>query len=582
MTIILATILAFITPKVFVDPQILSSIQQNGSADILCILKTSNKDLHSITKSFETKNKMGDFVFNTLKKEADNSQVKLKWYLNSKKIEFSSFYIVNALHIPSASAELVNYLSLQPEVERLEYNATYKLQRPFIESDDLNKLKLRSPLATGWGILKIKADSLWALGFKGKGAVIGGEDTGVELVSLLKANYRGTLENGYNHNYNWHDAIHSLNPLNNDANQNEFNNPCGLDTLAPCDDDNHGTHTMGTMNAEGFEIGVAPEAKWMACRCMERGWGSPASYMECFEFFLAPTDLTNSNPDPHKAPHVINNSWGCPKEEGCDTSNFKTMEQVVKNLKAAGIFVTVSAGNSGATGCGTINEPAAIFESSFSVGATNIGDSIAGFSSKGPVTIDGSNRLKPNISAPGVGVISVVKNGSLASFSGTSMAGPHVCGAVALLISALPQLAGKVDLIEQILEQTAEPKTVKILCGLDQSSSVPNNTYGFGRLDVYKAYLLAKQIISTGNSNLPSISRLIVYPNPSPGNYLFELKGTDIISSINVYDANGHLILVKRNLSDSLIQITLKTIPGIYYYNVISNKATFSGKLIEY
>ena len=55
--------------------------------------------------------------------------------------------------------------------------------------------------------------------------------------------------------------------------------------IAPCDDDNHGTHTTGIMAASDFQIGVAPEAKWIGCRCMERGWGMLTTYIECFQWF---------------------------------------------------------------------------------------------------------------------------------------------------------------------------------------------------------------------------------------------------------------------------------------------------------
>ncbi|MEO1628460.1 MAG: S8 family peptidase, partial [Bacteroidota bacterium] len=207
---------------------------------------------------------------------------------------------------------------------------------------------------------------------------------------------------------------------------------------------------------------------------------------ECFQWFLAPTNSNGNNPDATKAPHVINNSWGCPTSEGCNSGNFATMEAVVNSLKTAGIVVVVSAGNSG-SGCNTVNTPAAIYENSFSVGATNSSDNIAGFSSRGPVTVDGSGRAKPNVSAPGVAVRSCIRNGRYASFQGTSMAGPHVAGAVALIISADPGLAGQVEVIESALETTSVGRTTTQNCGGVSGSSIPNNTYGYGRIDALAA-----------------------------------------------------------------------------------------------
>jgi subtilisin family serine protease len=324
---------------------------------------------------------------------------------------------------------------------------------------------------------------VWALGYTGQGVVVGGQDTGYQWNHPALINhYRGWDGTNANHNYNWHDAIHGLNP------HNTGNNPCGYNLTAPCDDNSHGTHTMGTMvgdDGAGNQIGMAPGAKWIGCRNMERGWGTPATYTECFQWFVAPTDLNGQNPDPSKAPDVINDSWYCPPAEGC--ADPLILQSVVENVRAAGIVVVFAAGNSG-SGCSSINAPGAMYDASFTVGATDSGDNIAGFSSRGPVTVDGSNRLKPNVSAPGVNIRSSVPVNSYASgWSGTSMAGPHVVGLVALLLSAHPELRGQVDTIEHIIESSAVPRTDSQSCGDIPGTDVPNNTYGWGRVDALAA-----------------------------------------------------------------------------------------------
>jgi subtilisin family serine protease len=139
---------------------------------------------------------------------------------------------------------------------------------------------------------------------------------------------------------------------------------------------------------------------------------------------------------------VINNSWSCTAGEGCTDPT--VLLTVVNNVRAAGIVTVNSAGNGGSA-CSSINTPAAIYDASFTVGATDSNDVIAAMSSRGPVTVDGSNRRKPDASAPGVNIRSSVRGGGYQSgWSGTSMAAPHVAGLVALLISADPSLAWQI------------------------------------------------------------------------------------------------------------------------------------------
>lgn len=334
------------------------------------------------------------------------------------------------------------------------------------------------------GVTYINANDVWALpgSPRGAGVVIAGQDTGYRWThATLQAKYRGWNGVSADHNYHWHDAIHSGGGV------------CGANSVVPCDDDGHGTHTMGTMVGDdggANQIGVAPDAKWIACRNMDQGNGTPTTYLECFDWFLAPTDLDGLNPDPSKAPHVINNSWGCPTSEGCNSGNWATMQQAVANLTAAGVLVVASAGNAG-SGCSTVNDPPGMFADALSVGAFSSGTgSLASFSSRGPVTVDGSGRMKPDIAAPGVSVRSSTSDGdtTYGTSSGTSMAGPHVAGAAALLMSAVPQLQRQPALVRQYLTQSA----IGVSSTSCSSAGVPNNLWGSGRLDVLAAVQAAR------------------------------------------------------------------------------------------
>lgn len=395
--------------------------------------------------------------------------------LEREGVAYRQFWVANAIWVRGPAA-LIRELAARDDIRSIDSNPQVGLAAP-----------RRAPAATAdkaieWNVDQIGAPDVWALGFTGQGVVIGGQDTGYQWTHLALINsYRGWDGVTVNHAYNWHDAIHTSIGV------------CGADSPFPCDDADHGSHTMGTMVGDdggSNQIGVAPGARWIGCRNMNGGVGTPASYMECFQWFLAPTDGNGANPDPTRAPHVINNSWACPPFEGCTDPD--ALLQTVVNVRAAGIVVVVSAGNGGSL-CNSVTSPPALYDESFSVGATDASDGIATFSSRGPVTIDASNRLKPDISAPGVNVRSSVRGG-YAAFNGTSMAAPHVAGLVALMISAEPTLAGDVDEIERIIEETALPRTTTTQnCGGTPGSEVPNNTYGFGRIDALAAVTAAMQ-----------------------------------------------------------------------------------------
>lgn len=468
-----------------VDPWVLETAQENNETEFLVYLY-EQADL-SAAAQMSSKTDKGAYVYAQLTAVAQRTQPAVLAQLDKLGVDYQPFWITNMIWV-RGNAAVVEALARREDVAHLYANPTVPM--PEITPDD--NIALQDAIESiEWNITHVNADDVWTEGYTGQGVVVGGQDTGYYWShSGLINQYRGWNGSSADHNYNWHDSIHS------------GGGSCGANSPFPCDDHGHGTHTMGTMvgndldpNNPGWPagatnaVGMAPGATWIGCRNMNQGNGTPATYSECYQWFIAPTDLNNQNPNPAMAPDVINNSWGCPISEGCTDPN--VLLTVVQNVRAAGIVTVHAAGNNG-SGCSSVNEPATIYDESFSVGATNSSDVIASFSGRGPVTVDSSGRMKPDISAPGVNIRSTTRDGGYqGGWNGTSMAGPHVAGLVALILSANPSLAGDVDTIEQIITETAVPRTTTQGCGGDGSTDVPNNVYGWGRIDALAAVNMA-------------------------------------------------------------------------------------------
>lgn len=453
-----------------VDPRVLERLVpgRGNKAEFLIVL-SEQADLRAAA-SIRGKREKGRYVFEQLRAVAGKTQPPVLEELRRAGVTSQPFWIANMVWSWGDEA-LVRKLAERPDVRRVSSNPAARMNLPAG-----GVTRSRSPTTIESNITRTRAPEVWGLGYTGQGVVVGGQDTGYAWEHpALKNQYRGYDGTTTNHHYNWHDAIHS------------GGGGCGADSPFPCDDDTHGTHTMGTLigdDGAGNQIGMAPGARWIGCRNMNQGVGTPATYAECFQWFIAPTDLNDLNPDPSLAPDVINNSWGCPPSEGC--TDVSVLSNVVAAARAAGIVVVVSAGNNGSS-CGSVNDPPAIYEDSFSVGNLDANNRIYSSSSRGPVTVDGSQRMKPDISAPGTSIRSSLPGGGYGYKTGTSMAAPHVAGLVALILDAHPGLRGEVDRIEQLIEQTAVPLVTNQVCDGWSSTNVPNHTFGWGLIDAVEA-----------------------------------------------------------------------------------------------
>jgi serine protease AprX len=456
----------------------------------------------------------GWYVYNRLRQEAARTQADLRSQLDADGVPYKAYWAANMI-VAQGDRSVVDDVAARSDVQVIEPNAVVD----GLDGEDGPETtdEGNEALATEVGVTNVQGPSLWSLGFTGQGIVVADQDTGMRWThAALRTHYRGWISGTTaDHNYNWWDAIHARITSADGGTPSPTTNSCGINLQAPCDDHGHGTHTIGTsvgsdtgagVGTGTNQIGVAPGAKWIGCRNMDAGNGRASTYTECFQFFLAPTDLQGQNADPTRRPHVMNNSWGCPLAgELCARNVMKT---IVETSEAAGIFVEASAGNDGSA-CNTVKDPPAIYASAFSTGAiSGTTNALASFSSRGAVSVDGSNRMKPDLSAPGSSVRSSLRNSdtSYGSMSGTSMAGPHVVGVVALLWSARPNLVRDIPRTEWLLTRSANPNVTvgSNAAGCGGIATRPNNHFGWGRIDARAAYDLEPSLEQT--ISLPAVA----------------------------------------------------------------------------
>ncbi len=528
-----------------VAPAVIEQLD-SGEIDYLVFL-AEQADLSPVA-SLGSKLERARFVFDALTATANRTQTSLISFLEANHVVYRSFWVANMIHVRSRE-DVLRTLASRPGVAYVHANSRGRLPVPPMDPVAMNHRDAQTDrLSRGveWNIDLVNAPLVWAEGFRGQGTVVGAIDTGFDWVHpTLVDQYRGWDGTSADHNYSWHDAIHEGVDLN-----------CPPDSPAPCDEAMHGTWVMGIgIGDDGGDnqIGVAPGAQWIGCRAWEPVRRTDIAYLsECLQWMIAPTDLNDENPDPSKAPHVLNNSWVCEPEEGCEDPN--ALQTIIESVRASGIVILGGAGNNGPA-CGSSQFPPSIYENYFSVAATTIDDTIAWFSSRGPIDVDGSGRRKPDISAPGQDIRSAAPGGVYYTDSGTSAAGPHVAGLVALLISANPDLAGQVDLIEQIITETAVQLDTAESCGGIPGTEIPNNTYGYGRIDAYAAYLQAATPTDAEADDIPQAQNRLLQniPNPFMLSTVITYQLGDFSDVyLNIYDVMGRRI---RTLVDGERQL---------------------------
>ncbi|GAB3968327.1 hypothetical protein GCM10027615_19910 [Plantactinospora veratri] len=439
-------------PEAEVSRELLAELAAEGTSTFNVYLR-ERAELSGAAKLADADDRAAA-VYRTLTTTAERSQRALRAELDERGTTYRSYWIANMVRVQGDRA-LLDAIAARDDVQSIEPSRTYELIKPepFRASTDTGTD------AVEWNVANIEAPRVWSeFDTRGEDVVVANIDSGVLFDHpALRDSYRGNTGSGFDHNYNWFDPAEvCANP-------------------APCDNNGHGTHTMGTMvgdDGAGNQIGVAPGARWIAAKGCETNNCSDASLLAAGEWVLAPTDLNGQNPRPDLRPDIVNNSWGGGRGD-------EWYKQIVVSWRAAGIFPSFSAGNDG-PGCNTTENPGD-YPLTYATGSYDSNNNVSSFSGRGTSSIDGS--VKPNIAAPGSDIRSSLSSGGYGVGSGTSMAAPHVSATVALVWSAAPGLRGNIPATERLLDDTATDVDA-LGCG---GTVDDNNTFGEGRLNAYQA-----------------------------------------------------------------------------------------------
>ena len=476
-----------------IDSDLEAKLQQANPNDVISTLVHLNDrvDPSLLTQQLDARKattaERHETLVRALRQKAQATQPQLVAHLNQLKsdgriIDFGTFWIANVIRVDAVPDEIIT-LSERNDVERIYFNYPIEGIRPVEPARPQAQIPERTAMAGGVepGVEAVRAPEVWAMGITGEDTLVATLDTGVAgNHPALASRWRG-LDPAYDGNPGW-----------------AFFDPV-TNWQFPQDSGSHGTHTMGSVcgGAPGDSVGVAPGAEWIHAAVIDRVSipQTVADAILAFEWLVDPDGNPETNFD---VPDVCSNSWGLADWHGypdCD----ETFWDFLDACEAAGIVIVFSAGNEGFGGLRRPSDRATDDYRTMAVAAVD-GDNpnypIAGFSSRGPTfcTPTGGAAIKPDISAPGVSVRSSVPGGGYSSFSGTSMASPHINGVIALMRQANPNLA--VQDIKQIIYDTA----------LDLGQPNEDNDYGWGMVDALEAVQIA----------LSTASLTFTYPDGRP------------------------------------------------------------------
>jgi len=438
--------------QVQVSSSLYKTLSTKGTADIMVIMRDAVAPVVSRINSlrFDNSATKTTALVSQLREFTQASQSRVVAFLQEQKsdIQVKTFWITNRISVKGATLSVVQDLAqtFSDQIEEIR-------EARVIHLEDSTPEVAPAPQDLEWGVQMIQANAAWDAGVTGYGVVVSSIDTGVRPTHVV-------LADGMRANYNWFDSTSAF-------------------AQTPTDGQGHGTHTMGTI-AGATGTGVAPQSKWVHCRAFESdGSASEEALLVCGQWITCPTLPDGREEDCGQKPQVCSNSWGGGNED-------PFYNDVINAWHAARVIPVFAIGNSGPL-CRTANSPGDQ-PGVISAGATNAQNLITSFSSHGPSRT--AVRVKPEVSAPGNNIRSASHLGDRLYViqSGTSMACPHVAGAVALLLEKNGNAT--FDQISQALFQTTyRPDIGDIVCtgGVNVTDPWPNNSHGWGNIRVNDA-----------------------------------------------------------------------------------------------
>jgi subtilisin family serine protease len=436
---------------IIIEPALQAQLKAQSAQEQISVIVILNEQLNTKGVGGKDRRERRRNILAALKNLSDIRQAGLRIILrqarrNGDVSSFTPLWIMNAIAV-TADQATINLLARQPGVSSIV------LDQSIPGPDAVSGESSSSPVEPN--ISLVNAPAMWAMGYQGQGIVVASMDTGVDYTHPdLTAQWRGGTNS-------WYD-------------------PYGQHPTTPTDFSGHGTWTMGVMvgrDTGGTSIGMAPQATWIAVKIFnDSNVATTSAIHQGFQWLLDP----DGDPQTDDAPDVVNNSWTF-AASGCDLS----FEPDLQALVVAGIVPVFAAGNFGpnaSSSASPANNPDA-----FAVGAINNNSANYILSSRGSNSCGLSSPVTyPAIVAPGVSIRSSDLYGNYYLSSGTSLAAPHVSGAIALLLNAFPTLS------------VADLRNVLLASAIDLGVMGPDNIYGNGRLDTLVAYnLLTSGVFAT-------------------------------------------------------------------------------------